>query len=475
MFQRCVRTPVGVAVLLLVLGIPAVGFAQQANVSVRVAPFGVRTSVPLFSVDIVEPATRSGRALPSLTVVNTSDGPQLTNLAFALPELTIGHTAVTSRLGDQKLPRTFLSSPLSGASVQWPMRGVSLSTAGAAPMTLSVGRLDAGYNASMLSAPPPSVMALAVSLSPTEKVSVAPRVLVPMGSGDSWNSSIGTAVRAEVLPHVSVVSDVGAADGPGSTWAPLASAGVIGQWGGTEIETSVLRGAPASGTDPGTVGSLDRELARVRVQALPGLTVAGGTSRSRPADRADAPDTTLGSIGFVYKTESYGQVTATQERQLSVDTALDTTRLEWRHPSLRGIAVRYTERRGLPESTSITAPPPTLVEIDLPALAPQQFGSRLRVQAGLRAAPGSAQPPLTSRFSGRLAVVERLALAGETELELASREGGQLLRAMRLTTEVGVLRATTLQLRYTYRSDVELTLPQAFEARISRTIQLSAW
>ena len=474
MFQRCLRTLVGVAVL-LVLGIPAAGLAQQANVSVRVAPFGVRTSAPLFSVDIVEAATREGITLPSLTVVNTSDGPQLTNLAFVLPELTIGHTAVSSRLGDQKLPKTFLSSPLSGASVQWPMRGVSLTTAGAAPMTLSVGRLDAGYNASLLSSPPPSVVALAVSLSPTQKVSVAPRVLVPMGAGDSWNSSIGTAVRAEVLPHISVVSDVGAADGPGSSWMPLASAGLIGQWGGTEVETSVLRGAPPAGTDPGTVGSVDRELARVRVQALPGLTVAGGTSRSRPADSADAADTTLGSIGVVYQMESYGQVTATQERKLSTDNSLDTTRLEWRHPALRGVAVRYTERRGLPESASPTAPPPTLFEIDLPSLTPQQFGSRLRVQAGLRAAPGAAQPPLTSRVSGRLSLMERVALAGETELELAGREGGQLLRAMRLTTEVGVLHATTLQLRYTYRSDVALTLPQAFEARISRTIQLSAW
>ncbi len=475
MFRTCVRVLVGVAVLVSFLGTPAIGLAQQANVSVRVAPFGVRTSVPLFSVDIVEPATKTGLTLPSLTVVNTSDGPQLTNLAFALPELTIGHTAVISRLGDQKLPRTFLSSPLSGASVQWPMRGVSLATAGATPWTLSVGRLDAGYNASMLSAPPPSVVALAVALAPTKKVSVAPRVLVPMGAGDSWNSSIGTAVRAEVFPHVSVVSDVGAADGPGSSWAPLASAGVIGHWGATEVETSVLRGAPASGTDPGTVGSVDRELARVRVQALPGLTVAGGTSRSRPADSSDAADTTLGSIGLVYKMESYGQVTATQERQLSTDRALDTTRLEWRHPTVRGVAVRYTERRGLPPSTSITAPPPTLVEVDLPSVTPQQFGSRLRLQAALRAAPGSAQPPLTSRLSGRLALVERVALAGETELELAPKDGAQLLRAMRLTTEVGVLHATTLQLRYTYRSDVALSLPQAFEARISRTIQLSAW
>ncbi len=131
-----VRAASAAFVLLLVtllIAFPAPALAQQAKISFRIAPFGSPNLSPLFKVDIVEPVARGGVVLPSFSLTDTKTGPQVTNLALLLPDVTIGTTAVASRLGDQPLPSTFVSSPLSGTSMKKPMRGMSFSTAGATP------------------------------------------------------------------------------------------------------------------------------------------------------------------------------------------------------------------------------------------------------------------------------------------------------------------------------------------------------
>ncbi len=442
--------------------------------SFRVAPLGSLSTSPLFAVNIVDAPTARGVTFPSLTLTDTASGPQLTNLALVLPVMTIKQTAVTSRLGDQQLPQTFLSSPLSGGSVHAPMRGVSFSTAGATPWTLSIGQLDAASYMGVPTLSAPSLMALAVRLAPHKRVSVAPRLLVPVRARGGWRTSIGTTVRADVMPHVALISDVGVADGQNAGWAPLASAGLLGHWNGTEIETSVLRGAPSLvAEDAAIIGSLDRELAQAKIRPMSGLTVSGVVSRSRPSSAAHAANTTLGSVGAAYDLP-FGQVAATREHQLTASESWDTTRIEWRPQAWRNITVRYTDRRDANPDSSGTDQDSRLVEVDIAALTPRHLGGRLNLQASLAADPYADGAPVSSRVSGRIAVFDNVALRGESEMEVARPDGGQLWRALRLTTDLAIRRDTALHLLYTYRPEIPFSMGRAFEARISRTITFSS-
>ena len=102
MSQACVRVRVAsAAFVLLLIAFPAPALAQQAKVSFRIAPFGVPNLSPLFKVDVVEAVGSGGLIFPSFTLTDTNNGPQVTNLALLLPDVTIGTTAVASRLGDQ--------------------------------------------------------------------------------------------------------------------------------------------------------------------------------------------------------------------------------------------------------------------------------------------------------------------------------------------------------------------------------------
>jgi hypothetical protein len=468
----CARSVLA-ALALQFLFVPSTALAQQARVSVRVAPFGAASVTPLFKVDIVESKSRTGIALPSMTLTNSPTGPQISNLALALPELTIGGTTVASRFGDQSLPQTFLNSPLSGTAVQQPIRGASFSTRGATPWTLSVGRLDAGADTEAWSSDSPGVVALALSLSPYERVSLAPRLLVPVGGGDAGQAVMGTAIQAKLSPHVSLRSDVGAADTDGAAWAPLASAGVIGHWARTELETSVLRGAPSHAVEGvATVGSVDRELARGRVQPISGLAISGLASWSRPASVTDAADTTVGSVGIVYDRLPYGQLAATRQREFTASHAVDTTRLEWRRRAARGFTVRFTETRASHDDPSVDDLATTLVEVDLPSLTPHRPDSRLDLRATVTAAPSAAIPNVSSKVSGRFHMFDAVALGGETELALARGDQEQIVRTLRLTTDVAVMRDTAVHFLYTYGAGTPFSFTRAFEARVSRTINL---
>ena len=111
------------------------------------------------------------------------------------------------------------------------------------------------------------------------------------------------------------------------------------------------------------------------------------------------------------------------------------------------------------------------VEVDLPALAPRCVGC-LDLRAALTAGSSSqTDAGLNSRVSGRVALVDDAALTGETELGLTGGDG-QVLRALRVTTEMPVVPATRLQLSYAYRTGAHFPLGQVFEARILRRVSL---
>ena len=78
---------------------------------------------------------------------------------------------------------------------------------------------------------------------------------------------------------------------------------------------------------------------------------------------------------------------------------------------------------------------------------------------------------MNSRVSGRVALINDAALTGETEFGLTSRDG-QVLRGLRVTTEMPVVAATRVQLSYAYRTSPEFPLGQVFEAGISRRVRL---
>lgn len=111
------------------------------------------------------------------------------------------------------------------------------------------------------------------------------------------------------------------------------------------------------------------------------------------------------------------------------------------------------------------------VELDLPTLAPRSAGC-LQLRAALTAGSLSqTDSGVSSKVSGRLALVDDAALTGETELGLTGKDG-QVLRGLRVTTEVAVVSATHLQLSYAYRTATPAALGQVFEARIVRRIHL---
>jgi hypothetical protein len=472
------RSYIGAAASALFLLIsPALVAAQEAKVSFRVPSTGSGSALPLFSLAAAAPATNGGAMLPALTLTSDDNGPRVQNLVMAFPEMTLGGLAVRSRLGDQPLPAMFRGSSLAGSSLASPVRGLSLTTAGPTPVSLSFGQT--GINARTGTSAPgsPSLMALGVTLAPSTRVSVAPQFIAPVGSPDA-QTSISTAVRTELLSSVAFVTDVGAARTEDVGWAPLASARLVGKWSHAGVETSVVRGAasPQTNDKMALVRSRDLEVARGHVRPLPGLTLSALTSWSRPATGPDSPDTTAGSLGVTYEGLPHGQqLAAAHERQMMASWESETTRLEWRQGGLRGVSLRYLQKRETDPMVPGAEVESSRVEVDLPALAPRHAGSRLDLRAALAAGPASATTPgFSSRVSGRIDLVDDVAVAGETELGLAGGDG-QVLRAFRLTTDLAVRRRTGLQLLYTYSAGTPFSFGQAFEARMSRRINLGFW
>src|SRR5688572_7507741 len=465
---------VGSAALALLLGFARASTAQEAHVSFQAAPFNAPGATPLFKVDVVESPKQPAAALPSVTVVETSSGPRMSNVALKLPSITLGSTAVASQLGDQTLPRTFSSSRWAGNAVKRRVRGLGFSTTtGSTPVNLVVGQLDTSRSPAQLDNAP-GVVALAVGAAASDEFSVTPRVLVPVGS-KATQTSVGTAIRAEVNQHVSVVSDIGAASSTQHGWDPLAAAGVIGHWNGAELETNLLRGTSPVGTpDSSTVGSLDREIVRGLVRSIPGMTISTQASWSRPASGTTSADTTVGSIGVAYDRLPIGVLTATRQDEDSSVQEIDTTRIEWKQKPIGGIIVRYVETQQTPRDPLLSSVVSKQVELEVPGWIARDVRNRLDVRAVLTENPTPGTPTVSSRLSGRFDVAGDVGVIGDTELGITS--GGPTLRALRLASSVPLVDRTAVQLVYTYHArGPYMSENQSFEARLSRSIPLVSW
>jgi hypothetical protein len=464
----------GVVAALALYGLtpPALATAQVANMSTTVASLGSGPVTSRINLEAVKPkpATDRGLALPSLSLIDDGSGPRVTSLVLELPVLDLGGASVASRLGDQSLPAVFRAGPLAGSALTSPIRGLTLTTMGTAPLSLSFGQMGTGLATGAQGSP--AFAAAAVSFSPSPRLSLTPRILIPGGSSDA-QTSVGTAIKANVVGKLALVTDVGMAGTADTAWAPLASARLAGQWSRAGIETSVLRGvaAPRARADKAFVASRDREAVQAQVRPLPGLTLAALTSSSRPAADPEADDTTLGSLRIAYDGLPTGQLAAVRQRETTASREADITSLEWRQRGLGRMAVRYVHRRASDSARDGVGEGSSRVEVDLPALAPRRAG-RLDLRAELTAdASSQTDPGVNSRISSRLGLLAETALTGETELGLIGGDG-QMLRALRVTTEMPVVPATRLQLSYAYRAGAQFPLGQVFEARILRRLRV---
>jgi hypothetical protein len=311
-----------------------------------------------------------------------------------------------------------------------------------------------------------------LNFTPSTDLSVTPHVLIPRGSSTA-PASVGTAIQANVVGNLALITDVGMTGTPESAWAPMASARLVGKWPRFGIETSVLRGAATPGTGADAlVSSRDREATQAQVQPLPGLTFAALASSSRPAGDPAADDTLLGSLRVAYDGLPSGQLAAVQQRETTASRESEISSLEWRLRGMGRMAVRYVRQRASDSVRDAVDMNASRVEIDLPALAPCCMG-RVDLRAAVTAGSTSPQtnPGLNSRVSGRVALVDDAVLTGETELRLTS-DDSQLLRALRVTTDMRVVPATRLQLSYSYRVGTRFPLGQVFEARILRRLHV---
>jgi len=451
---------------------PLAAAAQEAVISTTVAPPGSGTLTSRINFDEVKPKPATDRtlALPSLSLIDDGSGPRVTSLMLQLPDLDLGGLSLASRLGDQRLPAVFRAGALAGPALASPVRGLTLMTAGRAPFSVSVGQMPVLGTGRPLTSP--ALASAAVSFTPSSRLSLTPLVLIPGGSPDA-QKSVGTAIRANVVGNLAVVTDVAMAGTADTSWTPLASARLVGQWPRAGIETIVLRGAAAPGPAGNTalVSSQDREAAQALVQPLPGFTLAALTSVSRPSSHPDADDTTVGSLSIAYDRLGSGKVAAIRQREATASRESAISSLEWRQRGLTGMTVRYVRRSASDSALTETYDSWSRVEVDLPVLAPRCAGCP-DVRAALTAGSISrTDSGVSSKVSGRLALVDNAAFTGETELGLTGGDR-QLLRALRVTTEMRVVSATSLQLSYAYRTGVQFPFGQVFEARILRRVSL---
>src|SRR5262249_41449224 len=152
-----------------------------------------------------KPATDRGLALPSFSLIDDGSGPRVKGLTLALPDLDVGGISVASSLGDQRLPAVFRSAPLAGPALASPVRGLTLTTTGRAPLSLSFG----GMPAPATGRPPtsPAFAAAAVSFTPNSRLFVTPRIVMPSGAPGAL-TSVGTGIQAKVGGNLAMVTDV---------------------------------------------------------------------------------------------------------------------------------------------------------------------------------------------------------------------------------------------------------------------------
>src|SRR5262249_17858251 len=152
-----------------------------------------------------------------------------------LPDMDVGEIAVASRVGDQPLPALFRTGPLAGPAMASSLRGLTFTTTGTTPLSVSVGQMETDPATGTSTQRSSALTAMSVSFTSSSRLSVTPRAVIPVGSPDA-QKSVGTSIQANVIDHVAVLTDVGVAGTAETAWSPLASARLVAKWPRAGIE-----------------------------------------------------------------------------------------------------------------------------------------------------------------------------------------------------------------------------------------------
>ena len=420
---------------------PQQTFAQDVRVTFSfLRPGGSEPQAPLFGFEMLDTVSLGDLSLPAVKLVSTDSGTKVTNYTIALPVLSLAGLSVTPQYGEQSLG--LMASSLSGLKLKsQKVSGFSLSTnRGSNDFTLMLGRLS-GKKTRLVGAP--SVLAFTGTLKPSARLTLAPRVVTPLGSQTrpgSAGTSVGTGVSAAVSSHVKLIGEIAGARSKRGRWAPFVIVGSVGKWSRGSVETS-LRRADSAYALAGRIPSAtqDQEMLKGQLRLIAGLSVTGELSTSRPHARQQDDAGRL-TRSLTFKLARFGpgtfKITRKQVTDRSRDRHTDQLQLEWRQEHIGKSVVRLTQER----------------QRDLLS----DGGGRLVRQL---------QVELKGRVGGRLA------LSGEAEYDLfGHRAATASIGKVRLGGDIALSDRTTLHLVYSRDPKAKTARSQRIEGRISRLV-----
>ena len=420
---------------------PQQTFAQDVRVTFSfLRPGGSEPQAPRFGFEMLDTVSLGDLSLPAVKLVSTDSGTKVTNYTIALPVLSLAGLSVTPQYGEQSLG--LMASSLSGLKLKSrKVSGFSLSTKrGSNDFTLMLGRLS-GKKTRLVGAP--SVLAFTGTLKPSARLTLAPRVVTPLGSQTrpgSAGTSVGTGVSAAVSSHVKLIGEIAGARSKRGRWAPFVVVGSVGKWSRGSVETS-LRRADSAYALAGRIPSAtqDQEMLKGQLRLIAGLSVTGELSTSRPHARQQDDAGRL-TRSLTFKLARFGpgifKITGKRVTDRSRDRRTDQLQLEWRQEHIGKSVVRLTQKR----------------QRDLLS----DGGGRLVRQLQLE---------LKGRVSGRLA------LSGKAEYDLFdNRAATASIGKVRLGGDIALSDRTTLHLVYSRDPKAKTARFQRFEGRISRLV-----
>ena len=423
---------------------PQQTFAQDVRVTFSfLRPGGSQPQAPLVGFEMLDTVSLGDLSLPAVKVVSTDAGTNVSNYTMALPVLSLAGVSVTPQYGEQKLG--LMASSLSGLKLKpRKVSGLSLSTKrGSSAFTLMLGRLSGKKTRLTGLVGAPSVLAFSGTLKPSARLTLAPRVVTPLGSQTrpgSAGTSVGTGVSAALSSHVKLIGELAGARTKRGSWAPFVVVGSVGKWSRGSVETSVRRANSAyalAGRIPSA--TQDQEMLKGQLRLVAGLSVTGELSTSRPHARQQ-DDAGRVTRSLTFKLARFGpgifKITGKQVTDRSRDRHTDRLQLEWRQEHIVKSVVRLTQER----------------QRDLLS----DGGGRLVRQLQL---------DLTGRVGGRLA------LSGKAEYDLFdNRAATASIGKVRLGGDIALSDRTTLHLVYSRDPKAKTARSQLFEGRISRLV-----
>jgi hypothetical protein len=444
--------------------------AGDGLVTVNLLPLGgPGQDGPFLSFDITDPLARGGFSLPTATLTATNGGAHVSNYSMALPVLKLAGASFSPRYGDQRLEMDFPARALSGIRLDARhIRGLALSAkSDSHAVNVMLGQLrSSGTSLAAV----PRVMAVTSKLALGPKLSLTPRLVVPLGAQQtpgSASSNVGTGFLANVTSHLRFAADLSTARTASRRWAPLAVVGALGQWSRAAVEASLTR-ATAGYTLLGSVPFADRDraLLRGRAQVVRNVTLSASVTRARPRGGAGAKTHELG-----LEVSRFSAGVFALAHQLTAEPSRTTEQfvVSWKQ-SGASRTVRMVEEHVRARSTR-RADVQRRLHVEIGAIAKPRWNldwdSSVLVSSNQRRRASR----VGSRVRSRLKVLDRVSMTGELQYGLFGAERTLFdLRSLKLGSDVKLSSRTTVQVGYTHTPGSALPLYRRLHARLVRTL-----